>query len=109
MFLKKSYSISNFIQKQIFCFEIKKNNYLVLHHIDLTLKLHISMHSVWNGKLSFVHSQLFSLIGRIIQKIIIEASAGILIVSNWHTQRWYSHLTKILIIRQFYHLLEKTY
>ena len=39
----------------------------------------------------------FSLIGRIIQKKSIEASTGILIVPNWPTQPWYSHLMKILI------------
>ena len=38
-----------------------------------------------------------SLIGRVIQKISIKASTGILIVQNWSIQLCYSHLMKILI------------
>ena len=48
-------------------------------------------------KIQFYAFPPFSLIGRIIQKISIEASAGILIIPNWPTQPSYSHLMKILI------------
>ena len=48
-------------------------------------------------KIEFYAFPPFSLIGRIIQKISIEASAGILIIPNWPTQPSYSHLMKILI------------
>ena len=48
-------------------------------------------------KIEFYAFPTFSLIGRIIQKISIEASTGILIVPNWPTQPWYPHLMKILI------------
>ena len=69
-----------------------------MYHTDLILKLHMSMHSVsLEWKIEFYAFLPFSLIGRIIQKISIKTSTGILIVPNRPTQLWYSHLMKILI------------
>ena len=48
-------------------------------------------------KIEFYAFPPYFIIGRIIQKISIEASKGILIVPNWPTQSRYSHLMEILI------------
>ena len=34
---------------------------------------------------------------RIIQKIFVQQSTGMVIMPKWPTQAWYSHLTRVLI------------
>ena len=46
---------------------------------------------------SFYAFPPFSIIGRVVQKITLEESTGLLIVPFWPTQPWYSSLLKILI------------
>ena len=41
----------------------------------------------------------FCLIGRVLQKVLMEGAEGILIVPNWPNQPWYSRLTSLLKIK----------
>ena len=43
----------------------------------------------------------FCLIGRILQKVLIEEAEGIVIVPNWPNQPWYSRLTRMLKTKPF--------
>ena len=59
--------------------------------------MHINTFSIsWQGR-TFYALPPFSVIGKVLHKIVLDVATWIIIVPNWPTQSWYSLLMKLLI------------
>ena len=59
--------------------------------------MHINAFSIsWQGR-PFYAFPTFAVIGKVLHKIVLDIATGIIVVPNWPTQPWYSHLMKLLI------------
>ena len=68
----------------------------VSYHSD-TDAMHINASSIsWQGR-PFYAFPPFVVIRKVLRKIVSDVATGIIVVSNWSTQPWYSLLIKLLI------------
>ena len=60
--------------------------------------MHINAFSIPLQDRPFYTFPHFAVIGKVLHKIVLDVATGIIVVPNWPSEPWYSHVMKLLIV-----------